>query len=80
MRITGRTLRVAAQLTDASNGYQVWSDTVDHISTDDHPVEAKIAGDILGRLAAAMGGRFAVQRGMLMRERAAGNCVDLAAS
>lgn len=68
VRRSGRTLRVAAQLTDASNGYQVWSDTVDRISTDDHPIEAEIAGDILGLLAAAMGGRFA------------GNCVEMAAS
>ena len=80
VRRSGRTLRVAAQLTDASNGYQVWSDTVDHIATDDRPIEAEIAGEILARLAEAMGGRFAVQRGMLMRERSAGNCVEMAAS
>ncbi len=80
VRRSGRTLRVAAQLTDASNGYQVWSDIVDHISTDDHPIEAEIAGEILSRLAGAMGGRFAVQRGMLMRERYAGNCIEMAAS
>jgi TolB-like protein len=80
VRRSGRTLRVAAQLTDASNGYRVWSDIVDHISTDDHPIEAEIAREILSRLAGAMGGRFAVQRGMLMRERYAGNCIEMAAS
>jgi TolB-like protein len=80
VRRSGRVLRVAAQLTDASNGYQVWSDTIDRVSAEDHSGESEIAADILSRLASAMGGRFAVQRGMLMRERTTGNCVERSAS
>jgi TolB-like protein len=65
VRRSGRTLRVAAQLTDGSNGYQVWSDSVDRISTDDHPIEAEIAGDILRP--ARRGGRKEV-RGQLRQD------------
>jgi TolB-like protein len=79
VRHSGRVLRVAAQLTDASSGYQVWSDSIDRVSADDHSA-GEIALDVLSRLAAAMGGGFAVQRGMLTRERTAGNCVERSAS
>jgi TolB-like protein/DNA-binding SARP family transcriptional activator len=76
VRQSGSVLRFAAQLTDASNGYQVWSDSFDQATTDTSWTEADVAGAIVSRLALAMNGRFAVHRGMLTRERTAGNCAD----
>jgi len=76
VRQSGGVLRFAAQLTDASNGYQVWSDSFDLATTDTSWTEADVAGAIVSRLALAMEGRFAVHRGMLTRERTAGNCAE----
>jgi TolB-like protein len=76
VRRSGNVLRFAAQLTDASNGYQVWSDSFDRASSDADWTPADVAVAIVSRLALAMEGRFAVHRGMLMRERTAGNCAE----
>lgn len=78
VRRSGRVLRFAAQLTDASNGYQVWSDSFDRVTSDADWTPADVAGAIVRQLALAMEGRFAVHRegGMLTRERTAGHCTE----
>jgi TolB-like protein len=78
VRRSGRMLRFAAQLTDASNGYQVWSESFDRATSAADWTPADVASAIVRRLALAMEGRFAVNRegGILTRERTAGHCTE----
>jgi serine/threonine-protein kinase len=56
VRRSGEMLRIVAQLTDARNGYQVWSESYDRSSSDIFAIQAEIAGAIASRLAAMLGG------------------------
>lgn len=53
-------LRIVARLTDARNGYQVWSEAFDRTSSDVFAIQAEIAGAIVNRLAPAMGGSVGI--------------------
>jgi len=68
VRRSGDQLRIVAQLTDARNGYLIWSEFFDRTSNDIFAIQAEIAGAIVDRLVPAMGGTFgaasaAVSRG-----------------
>ncbi|MEP6618868.1 MAG: BTAD domain-containing putative transcriptional regulator [bacterium] len=53
VRHSGSTMRVVAQLTDAKNGYQVWSESFDRTSSDVFASQAEIAIAIADRLVVA---------------------------
>ena len=55
VRRAGDMLRIVAQLTDARNGYQVWSESYDRSSSDIFAIQAEIAGAIASRLASTLG-------------------------
>jgi adenylate cyclase len=50
LRRSGERLRITAQLIDASNGYQLWSERYDRVMEDVFAVQDEIAGTIAGRL------------------------------
>jgi TolB-like protein/DNA-binding SARP family transcriptional activator/Tfp pilus assembly protein PilF len=56
VRRAGDMLRIVAQLTDASSGYLVWSESYDRTSSDIFAIQADIAGAIATRLASTLGG------------------------
>ena len=56
VRRAGDMLRIVAQLTDASSGYLVWSESYDRTSSDILGIQAEIAGAIASRLASSLGG------------------------
>ncbi|MFL5617714.1 MAG: tetratricopeptide repeat protein [Gemmatimonadaceae bacterium] len=56
VRRHGDLLRIVAQLTDASSGYLVWSESYDRTSSDIFAIQAEIAGAIASRLASTLGG------------------------
>ena len=56
VRRSGDMLRIVAQLTDASSGYLVWSESYDRTSSDIFAIQAEIAGAIASRLASTLGG------------------------
>jgi len=58
VRRSGDQLRIVAQLTDARNGYQIWSEFFERTSSDIFAIQAEIAGAIVARLAPTMGGAF----------------------
>ncbi|HEX8945073.1 MAG TPA: tetratricopeptide repeat protein [Gemmatimonadaceae bacterium] len=58
VRRSGDKLRIVAQLTDAKNGYQVWSESFDRTSNDIFAIQAEIAGAIVERLAPNLGDAF----------------------
>jgi DNA-binding SARP family transcriptional activator len=59
VRRSGNVLRFAAQLTDTSNGNQVWSDSFDRASSDADWTPADVASAIVSRLALAQLDSFA---------------------
>ena len=59
VRRAGEMLRIVAQLTDASSGYLVWSESYDRTSSDILGIQAEIAGAIASRLASSLGGTAA---------------------
>ncbi|HEU4787225.1 MAG TPA: tetratricopeptide repeat protein, partial [Gemmatimonadaceae bacterium] len=58
VRRSGDTLRIAAHLTDARNGYQVWSESFDRCSSDVFAIQAEIAATIATRIAPSLNGGF----------------------
>jgi TolB-like protein/Tfp pilus assembly protein PilF len=56
VRRAGEMLRIVAQLTDASSGYLVWSESYDRSSSDIFAIQAEIASAIASRLASTLGG------------------------
>lgn len=56
VRRSGDTLRIAAQLTDARNGFQIWSEAFDRSSCDIFAIQAEIAGTIANHIAPAVAG------------------------
>jgi len=60
VRRSGDKLRIVAQLTDAKNGYQVWSESFDRTSSDIFSIQGEIAGAIVNRLAPTVGRRLGV--------------------
>jgi TolB-like protein len=56
VRRAGESLRIVARLTDASTGYQVWSESFDRPSGDVFAIQAEIACAIADRLPPAMNG------------------------
>jgi TolB-like protein/DNA-binding SARP family transcriptional activator len=56
VRRSGEKLRIVAQLTDATNGYQIWSESFDRTSNDIFAIQAEIAVAIVNRLVPAVGG------------------------
>jgi TolB-like protein/Tfp pilus assembly protein PilF/tRNA A-37 threonylcarbamoyl transferase component Bud32 len=50
LRRSGDRLRITAQLSDASSGYQLWSERYDRVMEDVFAVQGEIAGTIAGRL------------------------------
>ena len=57
VRRSGNKLRIVAQLTDARNGYQVWSESYDRTANDIFGIQQEIAGAITRRLATMVGER-----------------------
>lgn len=55
VRRAGDVLRIVAQLTDARNGYQVWSESYDRSANDIFAIQAEIAGAIASRLSSMLG-------------------------
>ena len=53
LRQAGTRLRVSVQLTDAANGFQLWSETFDRDSTDIFAIQDEISQAIVGRLVPA---------------------------
>ncbi len=51
VRRSGDTLRIASQLTDARNGFQIWSGSFDRTSCDIFAIQVEIAGTIADRIA-----------------------------
>jgi Predicted integral membrane protein len=60
VRRAGDKLRIVAQLTDARNGYQVWSESFDRTSSDIFAIQGEIAGAIVDRLAPTVGSALGV--------------------
>ncbi|MEP6493483.1 MAG: tetratricopeptide repeat protein [bacterium] len=60
VRRSGSMLRIVAQLIDARNGYQIWSESFDRTSSDIFAIQAEIAGEIVNRLAPTVGGTVGV--------------------
>jgi TolB-like protein/Tfp pilus assembly protein PilF len=60
VRRSGDTLRISAQLTDARNGYQVWSECFDRTSSEVFSIQEDIAVAIADRIAPAMRGSAGV--------------------
>lgn len=56
VRRSGSRLRIVAQLTDARNGYQVWSESFDRTSSDIFAVQEEMAAEIASRLSTAVVG------------------------
>ena len=56
VRKAGNRLRVTAQLVNATDGYQLWSERYDRELADVFAVEDEIAGSVVGALAIVMGG------------------------
>jgi TolB-like protein len=54
VRRSGHQLRIVAQLTDATTGYQIWSESFDRTSSDAFAMQKEIAAAIAGRLSARM--------------------------
>lgn len=52
----GDTLRITAQLTDATNGFQTWSESFDRSSDDIFAIQAEIAATIANRIAPRLNG------------------------
>jgi TolB-like protein len=50
VRRSGDRLRIVAQLTDARNGYQIWSESFEPTSTDDLAVQQEVASAIARRI------------------------------
>jgi serine/threonine-protein kinase len=59
VRRSGDTLRVAAHLTDARRGYQVWSESFDRSASDLFAIQAEIAATIATRIAPSLNGGVA---------------------
>ena len=59
VRRSGDTVRIAAHLTDARNGYQVWSESFDRSSSDVFAIQAEIAATIATRIAPSLNGGIA---------------------
>lgn len=55
----GDTVRIAAHLTDARNGYQVWSESFDRSSSDVFAIQTEIAATIATRIAPSLSGAVA---------------------
>lgn len=62
IRRAGSRLRVTAQLIDASNGYQLWSERYDRVMEDVFAVQDEIAATIAGRLELSLSGRLEAQQ------------------
>jgi serine/threonine-protein kinase len=62
VRRGGETLRIVVQLTDARNGYQVWSQCFDRAASDVFGVQEEIATVIARRLAISMPGDVSERR------------------
>ena len=56
IRRAGNRLRVTVQLSEASDGYQIWSERYDRVAEDVFAVQDEIAGAIAGRLRLTLGG------------------------
>jgi TolB-like protein/DNA-binding SARP family transcriptional activator len=56
VRRSGRQLRIVAQLTDATTGYQIWSESFDRTSSDAFATQKEIAAAIANRLATTTDG------------------------
>ncbi len=56
IRRAGNRLRVTAQLSKASDGYQLWSERYDRVAEDVFAVQDEIAGAIAGRLRLTLAG------------------------
>lgn len=59
VREDGKRVRIAAELVDATNGFQVWSDTYDRDLTGILALQDEIAGAIAGALRKRLGGEAA---------------------
>jgi serine/threonine-protein kinase len=57
VRRAGTRLRISAQLVNAADGYQVWSETYDRDLTDVFAVQEEISRTIAGALSVRLGGR-----------------------
>lgn len=77
IRRSGDTLRIAAHLTDARNGYQVWSESFDRSSSDVFAIQAEIAATIATRIAPSMNGGIARAILPMTRASADANTQDL---
>ena len=64
VRRAGEMLRIVAQLTDATSGYLVWSESYDRTSSDIFAIQAEIANAIAMRLASTLGGATPVPPSM----------------
>jgi serine/threonine protein kinase/Flp pilus assembly protein TadD len=62
LRRSGNRLRVTAQLIDAGNGYQLWSERYDRVMEDIFAVQDEIAATIAGRLQVSLTGSGAVHQ------------------
>lgn len=61
VRRSGEVLRIAAQLTDAASGYQVWSQTYDRTLADIFEVQRDIADEVLKKLPGLLGAQRAAE-------------------
>ena len=55
VRRSGNKLRIVAQLTDARNGYQVWTQSFDRTANDIFAIQEEIAGAIASQLSSIVG-------------------------
>ena len=62
LRRSGDNLRISAQLIDAGNGYQLWSERYDRVIQDVFTVQDEIATTIAGRLQLTIDGEGGVQQ------------------
>jgi TolB-like protein/Flp pilus assembly protein TadD len=77
IRRSGDTLRIAAHLTDARNGYQVWSDSFDRSSSDVFAIQAEIAATIATRIAPSLNGAVAPSTPPIVRSARDADTRDL---
>ena len=77
VRRAGEMLRVAVHLTDARNGYQVWSESFDRSSSDIFAIQAEIANTIANRIAPSLGGSLAPEFPPAARAAADADTYDL---
>ena len=77
VRRAGEALRVAVHLTDARNGYLVWSEAFDRSSNDLFAMQAEIASTIAQRIAPSIDGAIASALPLVARAASDADTYDL---